>query len=122
MLQVIKPVPFELSIAVNINEYSEPIGSIIEPLPFIYISISMSHPAATVGLTPGPHPLILAPVGPELDTQTFSLPSLLIPLTLIGLALSNIFEFIYIDSQGLVGLDGFFFLLAMKTANSTNNT
>jgi hypothetical protein len=98
MLQVIKPVPFELSIAVDINEYSEPIGSIIEPLPLIYISISMSHSPATVGLTPGPHPLILASVGPELDTQTFPLSSLLIPLALVGLALSNIFEFIYIDS------------------------
>jgi hypothetical protein len=98
MLQIIKPVPFEFSIAVNINEYSKPVCSIIQPLPLIYITISMSHPAATVGLTPGPHPLIFAPVGPELDTQTFPLPSLLVPLALVGLALSNILKFIYIDS------------------------
>ncbi len=111
MLQVIHPVSLVLGLTIDIDEYSEAVGSVVKPLPLINVSVGMSHSTAAIGLSMGPHSLVFAAVGPELHTDSFSLASLLIPLPLIELALSHVLEFVDIYTKRC-----FFFQLAMETA------
>ena len=97
MLLILKPISFILGI-IGVNEDSIAIGLVIFPVTLVEITIRMGHPSLPVGLVSSPHSLIFRTIRPELYAYSVTLPSFLVPLSLIQLPIAHILVLIYVDS------------------------
>ena len=102
MLQILEPVAFILGLVVNVNEYAEAVGPVVDPQPLIHVSISVRHPASAVGLPSRPHAFVFGTVWPQLHSEALPLTRLFIPLTFVRLAFPDILEFVDVDTKLLL--------------------
>lgn len=105
VLNIVQPLSY-VSRLLCVCEYTDSTSFVVLPVPFINISVRVSHAAVPVCHVPSPLTLVLGAVTPELDTDPVFLLRVFAPLTLVLATLSHVHIVVNINALFLVlGMD-----------------
>jgi len=103
MLHIIQPISFIFG-SLSINKGTKSIGHVCGPITLINITIRVSHASTAMGFISRPLSLIHRAIRPELYSTPVPLVSLLIPLPLVFFPILHINKMVNVDAFNTIHL------------------